>query len=154
MAYQYKVLSHPADIRLEIIASCKEDLFQGALEGMAYILQPDISKKSSLKKEQIEIHSLDINALLVDFLSEVLAKSDIYNCIFDKVKIEKLTDNYFEQGEKQGSGVKRIGSYIKGRIEGKNVEEFSKEIKAVTYHQLNIIQDKNGDWKVIILFDI
>ena len=137
MAYKYKVLSHPADIRLEIIASCKEDLFQGALEGMAYIIQPNVSQRAILKKEQIEIHSLDINALLVDFLNEVLAKSDIYNCIFDRVKIEKLTDDC-----------------IKGRIEGKNVEEFSKEIKAATYHQLNISQDKNGDWKVVILFDI
>ncbi|MCK4805804.1 MAG: archease [Candidatus Pacebacteria bacterium] len=137
MSYKYKVLPHPADIKLEITASCKEDIFKGALEGMAYIIQPNASRKSVLKKEQIEIHSLDINALLVDFLSEVLAKSDIYNCIFDKVKIEKLTDNF-----------------IKGRLEGKNVERFSKEIKAVTYHQLNINQDKNGDWKAIILFDI
>jgi len=137
MAYQYRILPHPADIRLEIISSCKEDLFQGALEGMAYILQPDISKKSTLKKEQIEIYSLDINTLLVDFLNEVLAKSDIYDYIFDKVKIERLTDDC-----------------IKGMIEGRSVKEFSKEIKAATYHGLNINQDKNGDWKAIVLFDI
>ncbi len=137
MSYKYKVLPHPADIKLEITASCKEDIFKGALEGMAHIIQPNAFQKSVLKKEQIEIHSLDINALLVDFLSEVLAKSDIYNCIFDKVKIEKLTDDH-----------------IKGIIEGRNVEEFSKEIKAVTHHGLNINQDKNGDWKAIILFDI
>jgi len=137
MAYQYKVLSHPADVRLEIIASCKESLFQGALEGMAYIIKPNASQRGILKKEQIEIHSLDINTLLVDFLNEVLAKSDIYNCIFNKVKIKKLTDNS-----------------IKGIIEGRSVKEFSKEIKAATYHQLNITQDKKGIWKVIILFDI
>lgn len=137
MSYKYKVLPHPADIRLEITASCKEDIFRGALEGMAYIIQPNVSQKSVLKKEQIEIHSLDINALLVDFLNEVLAKSDIHNSVFDNIKIEKLT-----------------GSSIKGIIQGRNVKEFSKEIKAATYHQLNINQDKNGDWKVIILFDI
>jgi len=71
---------------------------------------------------------LDINTLLIDFLNDVLAKSDIYNCIFDKIKIQKLT-----------------GNSIKGVIEGKNVEEFS---------ELNITQDKKGDWKAIILFDI
>ena len=137
MSYKYKVLPHLADIRLEITASCKEDIFRGALEGMAYIIQPNVSQKSVLKKEQIEIHSLDINALLVDFLNEVLAKSDIYNSVFDNIKIEKLADDC-----------------IKGIIEGRNVKEFSKEIKAATYHQLNIIQDKNSDWKVVILFDI
>jgi len=137
MGYKYKILPHPADIKLEITASSKEDIFRGALEGMAYIIQPNTSQKSVLKKEQIEIHSLDINALLVDFLNEVLAKSDIYNSVFNNIKIEKLTDNS-----------------IKGIIEGKNVKEFSKEIKAATYHELNITQDKNGDWKAIILFDI
>jgi len=67
MSYKYKILPHSADIKLEIIASCKEDLFKGALEGMAYIIQPDVSKKSSLEKEQIEIHSLDINTLKKQF---------------------------------------------------------------------------------------
>jgi len=137
MSYKYKILPHPADIKLEITASSKEDIFRGALEGMAYIIQPNISKNSNLRKEEIEVHSMDINALLVDFLNEVLAKSDIHNSIFDNIKIEKLT-----------------GSYIKGIIEGRNVKEFSEEIKAVTHHELNINQDKNGDWKVIILFDV
>lgn len=137
MSYKYKILPHSADIRLEITASCKEDLFQGALKGMAYIIKANVSQKGVLKKEQIEIHSVDINALLVDFLNEVLAKSDIYNCIFNKIEIEKLTDNSIE-----------------GIIEGRSVKEFSKEIKAATYHQLNIKQDKNGDWKAIVLFDI
>jgi len=136
MSYKYKNLPHPADIRLEIIASCKEDIFRGALEGMAYIIQPNISQKSVLKKEQIEIHSLDINALLVDFLNEVLAKSDIHNSIFYNIKIEKLTDNS-----------------IKGMIEGRNVKEFSKEIKAATYHGLEIKENKR-EWKVVVLFDI
>ena len=137
MSYKYKILPHPADIKLEITASSKEDIFRGALEGMAYIIQPNISKNSNLRKEEIEVHSMDINALLVDFLNEVLAKSDIHNSIFDNIKIEKLTDDH-----------------IKGIIEGRNVKEFSEEIKAVTHHELNINQDKNGDWKVIILFDV
>mgnify|MGYP005636453953 CR=1 FL=1 len=90
MSYKYKILPHPADIKLEITASCKEDIFKGALEGMAYIIQPNISKNSGLVEEEIEIHSMDINALLVDFLNEVLAKSDIYNSVFNNIKIEKL----------------------------------------------------------------
>jgi len=137
MSYKYKVLPHLADIRLKITASCKEDIFKGALEGMAYIIQPDASQKSVSKKEQIEIHSLDINTLLADFLNEVLAKSDIYNSIFDNIKIEKLTDDC-----------------IKGIIKGRKVKEFSKEIKAATFHELNITQDKKEIWKAIILFDV
>lgn len=136
MSYRYKVLPHPADIRLEITASCKKDIFRGALEGMAYIIQPNVSQKSISKEEQIEIHSMNINTLLVDFLNEVLAKSDIYNSVFDSIKIEKLTDNS-----------------IKGIIKGRNVKEFSKEIKAATYHGLEI-KENQGEWVVVVLFDI
>jgi len=158
MSYQYKNLPHPADIRLEVTASCKEDIFRGALEGMAHIIQPDISKRKSQKKEQIKIHSLDLNTLLVDFLNEILAKSDIYNCVFDKIKIKELTDNYFEPpfgGEKQGSPERREGgSYIEGTVEGGKVEKFSQEIKAATYHGLEIKENKRGEYEVTVLFDI
>jgi len=137
MSYQYKNLPHPADIRLEVTASCKEDIFRGALEGMAHIIQPDISKRKSQKKEQIKIHSLDLNTLLVDFLNEILAKSDIYNCIFDKIKIKELADNCIE-----------------GTIEGGKVEKFSQEIKAATYHGLEIKENKRGEYEATVLFDI
>jgi len=136
MAFKYQILSHPADIKLQITASTKEELFQGALVGMASIIQPQMPRKAPIAKENIEVHSLDLDMLLVDFLNEILTKSDIYNCVFDKIKIEKLT-----------------GDYLRGTIEGRKMKEFSEEIKAVTYHGLKIKENK-GKWEVILLFDV
>jgi len=137
MTHSFKILPHPADVKLQITASTKEELFQGALAGMASIIDAELSKKAPIVKENIEVHSLDLDMLLVDFLNEILTKSDIYNCVFDKIKIEKLTSDS-----------------LRGTIEGRKMKEFSEEIKAVTYHGLEIKQDKSGNCEVTILFDI
>jgi len=137
MAFQYQILPHPADVKLQITASTKEELFQAALTGMASIIQPQMPQKTPIVKENIEIHSLDLDTLLVDFLSEVLAKTDISRVVFHTLKIKKLTDNSLQT-----------------EIEGQNSDYFGQEIKAVTHHGLEIKQDKKGHYKATILFDI
>jgi len=137
MAYSFKILPHPADVKLQITASTKEELFQGALAGMASIIDAQLSKKAQIVKENIEVQSLDFNTLLVDFLSEVLAKIDISHIVFNKLKIKKLTDNSLQT-----------------EIEGQKSDYLGQEIKAVTHHGLEIKQDKSGNYEVTILFDI
>ena len=94
-------------------------------------------RKAPIAKENIEVHSLDLDMLLVDFLSEVLAKTDISHAVFHKLKIKKLTDNFLQT-----------------EIEGQKSDYFSQEIKAVTHYDLEIKQDKSGNYQVTILFDI
>lgn len=139
MSYQISVLEHPADIRLKITASSKKDLFQGALKGMALIIagRKIIKKGEQLIAKQIEVLSPEKNTLLVDFLNEVLAKTDIYHSVFPEIEIEELTERK-----------------IRGTIKGQKVKEFKEEIKAATYHGLDIVQNEEGLWEVIILFDV
>lgn len=139
MSYQISVLEHPADIRLKITASSKKDLFQGALKGMTLIIagRKIIKKGEQLIAKQIEVLSPEKNTLLVDFLNEVLAKTDIYHSVFPEIEIEELTERK-----------------IRGTIKGQKVKEFKEEIKAATYHGLDIVQNEEGLWEVIILFDV
>lgn len=135
MGYKYKILEHKADIRLKITASTIKELFQGALEGMTSIIKSEETKREPIE-EKIEVSSLDINALLVDFLNQVLTLSDVYNAVFDKVEIEKLTKQE-----------------IQGKIKGQKVDKFKEEIKAVTYHNL-VVEKKDDIWQATVLFDI
>ncbi len=137
MTYFFKILPHPADVKLQITASTIEELFHGALAGMASIIQPQMPQKAQIVKENIEVQSLDLDMLLVDFLSEVLAKTDISHAVFNKLKIEKLCDNF-----------------LQAKIQGQKVDYFGQEIKAATHHELEIKQDKSGNYEVTILFDI
>ena len=137
MSYQLKILEHPADIKLKIIASSKKELFKGALKGMASIINGQECLKEEVIEKKIEILSLDEETLLVDFLNEVLAQTDIYNSVFSGIEIEEFTNQK-----------------IKGKIKGHKIERFKEEIKGVTYHGLDIIKNKKGLWEVTILFDI
>ena len=99
------------------------------------VQEEDIDYRIKIE-EKISLSSYDLNALLVDFLSEILAISDIKNAVFKEIFIEKLLDN-------------EISAIIKGYP----VKRFNKEIKAVTYHQLEI-KKVDDLYQAIILFDI
>ena len=64
-------------------------------------------------------------ALLVDFLSEILYQSQINKEIYNNVKFNKFTITELE-----------------AEIFGQKVERFGEDIKAVTYHNLDIHQTK------------
>lgn len=137
MTPKFKILPHTADVRLKVIGKTKEELFKNALAGMAKILKKTAKEKKPIKTK-INIQSPDINSLLVDFLSEVLYQSQINHVIYGEAKFSKFSDNELE-----------------AEIFGFKIDEFDEDIKAVTYHELNIKKSPANDFfETIVIFDI
>jgi len=150
----YEILEHVTDLEIRAFGKTKEELFSNMLKGMFESIKPKIKDKSknlpALPTGQaggrqgqktgvervIKIKSADEQSLLVDFLSEALAQSDINNEAYFEAKFDKLTDKE-----------------LKGKIFGWPVESFAVEIKAVTYHGLEI-KKVDDHWEAIVLFDI
>lgn len=130
----YKILPHPADIKVQAFGKTKEELFVNAMRGMNEILKPE--RKAQSAKRKISVKSLDLNALLVDFLSEVLYLVQTNKEVYSDVKFAKFSD-----------------TELAGELTGAKVESFGEDIKAVTYHGLKIEQ-KNGLYQATVLFDI
>ncbi len=137
MGYHYEILEHKADIKFKITADNLNDLFEGALKGMAdiLVLKEDLTEEKIEKN--IKVSSLDLSSLLVDFLSEILTFSDIEDCVFNEVKINDFKNNKIE-----------------AKISGFKFKKLKEEIKAVTYHQSRVEQNKDGQWEAVVLFDI
>jgi len=117
-----------------------QDLFLNALRGMVFYLKPEIlqSKKTPKIKQEIKITSVDINSLLIDFLSEAVAQSDIKNSVFYKSSFSEFGENFLE-----------------GVIYGSPVDGFDKEIKAVSYHEVDIKRNpETGFYETTLVFDI
>lgn len=132
---KYEILEHKADLKIKVFGRTKEELFENALLAMS-----NNQKAENLgpeTKREIKVNSLDLNSLLVDFLSEALYLSQVNKEIYNNIKFKKFSD---------------IG--IKGTLFGQKVERFGEDIKAVTYHNLNILQREDGIWEAIVLFDI
>lgn len=130
----YEILDHPSDVRVRAFGNTKEELFLNAMEGMNAVLKPDLLKKTTNRR--VVVNSYDLNALLVDFLSEVLYLSQVNKEIYTDVVFDKFSDKELE-----------------GELKGNKVESFNEDIKAVTYHNLKIEKKRNG-FQAVILLDI
>ena len=132
---KYEILEHLADLKIKAFGRTKEKLFLNMMKGMMESLKPARIKKG--EKRKIKINSPDLGALLVDFLSEVLYLTQVNKEIYTDVKFTKFTDKKIE-----------------GELIGQKVERFGEDIKAVTYHDLDIHQKEDGTWEATVLFDI
>lgn len=132
---KYEILEHKADLKIRAFGRTKEELFLNILLGMTESQKPEIKEKEKTKK-LIKIKSLDLPSLLVDFLSEVLYLSQINKEIYNELKFKKFSNTELE-----------------AELFGQKVERFGEDIKAATYHDLDI-QQRDKVWEAVILFDI
>lgn len=135
----YKILPHTADLRMFVAGDSLEILFSEALAGMASILNKKIkigAEKETVKRE-IEIDSPDQTALLIDFLNKALSLSQINREVYTRAVFKKFSP-----------------TFLSGTLEGVPIGKFDEDIKAATYHEADIQQDKDGSWKTIVIFDI
>lgn len=136
MCMSYEILEHTGDVRLKVSGETKEQLFQDAVKGMFGILKPKIEDKVS-KVRPVNIKSSDINALLVDFLSEVNYVRQVRKEAYEEVSFTRFSD-----------------TELQGELRGYAVEEFGEDIKAVTFHELNIQKNPQGLLETNIVFDV
>ncbi len=133
---KFEILEHRADLKIRAFGKTKEELFLNMLLGMAESQRPKIKGEEKIKRP-IKIKSLDLSALLVDFLSEALYLSQVNKEAYLNLIFKKFSSHELE-----------------GELIGQKVERFSEDIKAVTYHNLELKRIKNGIWEGTVLFDM
>ncbi len=133
---KYEILEHKADLKIRVFGRTKKQLFENALLGMTNSFLAEITGKEFTARF-IKIKTLNLNSLLVDFLNEILYLSQINKEIYSKIKFKKFSD-----------------TEIEAELIGQKIKRFNLDIKAATYHNLDITRLKNGIWQTIVLFDI
>lgn len=134
--YTYKELTHTADVAVAIRADTQEDLFRGSLEAMFALMEPIYAQTDEHVSIPIKIQAPNVERLLVDFLSHVLALSDVYNCVYELAHITESTPT-------------TLGAQLRARA----VNRFGLEVKAVTYHDFELTRSDEG-YQATIVFDI
>lgn len=141
---KYKLLEHTGDAKIKAFGETKEELFLNAMLGMNALLKPKIKNKRA-RIRKIKIESTDTSALLVDFLNEVNYLRQVNMEIYDKARFTKFFGTLAA-----GSGQVELEAELKGY----QVAEFGEDIKAVTFHELDVHKTPEGPWETIIVFDI
>lgn len=134
---KFKFLDHPADLKIQAFGQDLPELFNNAALAMMTFLYSEkaVKDKNSKAKEKIKLAAKDLKALLVDWLSELLYLSDSNDFCYNNFDFKKLTEQQ-----------------LVATVYGKKARAI-KDIKAVTYHDLEINQTKDGILATI-LFDI
>ena len=136
----FQLLPHTADTRLSVTGKTMEELFQFALEGMAYIQKRRFCDQQHglyFAEDIVQVKSGDITTLLIDFLSEVLTLSNINKTVYCSMLFHKFSNNE-----------------LKATIKGNRVNYFDEEIKAVTYHEAEVKKNQRDQFETTIVFDI
>ncbi len=135
---KYDIIEHTADIGIKAYGKNLSECFENAAVGMFDIIS-DTKKVKPVGEYEISLKSDTVEELLVDWLSKLLTVSDINNILFGKFDVsvdeEKCELNANVYGENFASERHTAG----------------KEIKAVTYHILEVNKEKGY---VQVLFDI
>jgi SHS2 domain-containing protein len=130
----YREIEHTADWELQVWAPDLPALLETAACGM-YALAHITLRESPRTSRTFELPIIDRESILVDFLAELLFLEEEEGLAFDQFYF------YFN------------GNTLKARVEGAPIRGQTKEIKAVTYHRLQIRETGRG-LEVNIVFDV
>ena len=143
MAYKYIFLDHTADIAVDVEADTLDELFTAS----AFAWRDSISddKESFQSQERSLVLSENgMEILLVSFLSEL-------NFLYQSESWMMNSIKYIEIGKKDDGWT--LSLKILGGNFNRNDMKLKSEIKAITYHQMEI-KEKNGKFSTRIVFDI
>ncbi len=130
-----------ADTGYWSFGSSLEESFENAALAMFEVMT-NTSQIRKLEKREIEVISEDKISLLYDFLEELLFIHEVEYLVFSdfEVEIQKLKEKYKLNGVAEGEKI------------NPEVHEIRGEVKAVTFHKMEI--RKEDGYKVRVILDI
>lgn len=139
---EFEILEHTADIGIAAYGKNKKEVFINAAKGMFEIIAGENRNLKENFYDKIKLEAESLEDLLIAWLNELLYIGETRLVILNKFQIKELSD--FQ---------------IKAEVRGAKINppsiKIEKEIKAVTYHRLEIKKDgESGLWKAQIIFDI
>ena len=139
---EFEILEHTADIGIIAYGNTKKEVFINAAKGMFKIIDGENKNLKENFYDKIKLEADDMEGLLFAWLNELLYIGETRLVILNKFQINELSD--FQ---------------IKAEVEGIKINppsvKIEKEIKATTYHRLEIKKDEeSGLWRAQVIFDV
>ena len=132
---RYEEVEHTADACIRAFGRDLPELFANAAHGM-FDLLADMEKLHPTIEREVSLEASDLETLLVDWLGELLYLREAHGEVYKEFEITTLSSAELKAVAKGGKGfVPRM------------------DIKAVTYHDLEIAKTEEG-YVATIVFDV
>ena len=134
----FEEVEHTADRALKIFGSDLRALLINAARGMNSLMVKEsaASSKTPEKTVAVELEAMDAEELLVEWLNELAFWAEMEMLIFERFDLHEVSP-----------------TYLNASISGSKVQQLEKHIKAVTYHNLEIIRTADG-LSATVVFDV
>jgi len=128
-------IEHTADWAIRVRGTTLPGLLVNAALGM-YNLMADLSSVTPALERAIEVKGVDAEALLVNWLNELVYHTEMDGEVFCGFRIESFEPTSLRASAYGSRGIK-----------------LKKQIKAVTFHNLQIVSTGDG-YEVTLVFDV
>ena len=135
----YTVIDHTADLGITVRGTDIKDLFEEAARSITHLMvRADPAKET--KTIKLSVTGCDSTDLMVRWLGEILYLLEGDNNMVIHTRIDSISPSH-------------LNATLKTVPFDPNTDEILYEIKAVTYHQIEVAQ-KDDHWKARIIFDL
>ncbi len=135
----YEVIDHTADLGIRVPGEDSQDLFQNAARALMDLMIAGPTVKPTERKE-IACEGEDLADLMVRWLGEVLYLFEGEGVVATSFDIHEL-------------GPERLRATVEGVLFDPEIHEVLTDIKAVTYHQIEVAP-RGGRWEARVIFDV
>ena len=135
----YELIDHTADLGIVVTAEGIAGLFESAAHAMFDQIL-DRALLQGVTKETVTIAGIDKEDLMINWLRELLYFWTGRERLVKQVQVEQVDDTQITAG-------------IWHDPFDPSTHEILSDIKAVTYHGINV-QQTNGAWTATIIFDV
>jgi SHS2 domain-containing protein len=136
---RFEVLDHTADIGLIVHGGDLKALFENAGEAFFHLIT-DLRKVKPRIERRINIGGESLERLMVDWINELLYLHDVENFLFKEFEVESVGED----------GLKAV---VKGEPFQEGTHVIKTEVKAATYHRIEVRKEK-GRWRAQIILDL
>ena len=136
----YETFDHEADIGVRGYGRTLEEAFENAARAM-FSVMVDLSRVRRVKKFHITVEAPDVEALLVEWLNQLLAIADLEGYLFSDFEV-KIS----------GDGT-RLEGYAWGEPIDRERHEVSVEVKGATYSMLEVGKE-DGRYRAQCVVDV
>jgi len=134
---KYKFLKHTADIKFQAFGKTIEEVFENSALAMFNSMHEGKVKEKT--KKEFGVGGKDFEALMYNFLEELLFLFETENLVLSKIKVK----------------INEKAKTLKATIWGDEVKNYEMhiDVKAITYNEMYVKKKKNG-WEAQVVLDV
>ena len=136
----YEYVEHTADMGLLVRGKSLPDLLKNAAQGLFETIAV-VDTVDETDAVEIHLTAESVEELFVAWLDELIFRHETEEIFFKRADIKDCSET-------------EVSATVYGEPVNFDKHEVYTEIKSVTYHQLEVLQKADGNWRAQVIFDL